>query len=527
MSGRGGSTEAVHAPVTRLDIAEMVREFERQGVRLAADKGQLRFKCTKGALARTDLEALRSAKLDIVRYLENAVDEEDSEPTLEPRRLLTPAPLAWSQLAHWQLSRLGERPAIRQIASAVRLRGRLDTEELESAFVTLVARHEALRTRIVLRSGYLQQDIAADSCFRLQMEDLRTADPLRVDAQIQHAIDALIMQPIDLARGPLLAAQVLKLKHDEAVLIVVMEHTISDAYSMGILLRELFALYAARLSGTQPALPLLPVQFADFAQWRRNALSHWQVRHGAYWARHLSGAERLRLSPEPIPQRARRPGWGTLPIHIGKTHKTQLREWSRLRRTTLVMTVFTVYAALILRWCRVTNGVVQFQSDGRIHPDLQHTIGFVACPLYLRVRLQEGDNFPDLLSRVTEEYCQAVDRVDYSYMESREPRPAFTHNPVFNWVPHEYRIDLSLLSGSDYSLDASPIRFEHPMLKTLDWDAEPFLLLYDTDDEIRGGVHFSLSHITLERMDLFRRHFFLLLDAMLNFPHRRIWDVPL
>ena len=76
-----------------------------------------------------------------------------------PGELSRRAPLAFSQLAHWHLYRLAERPAIRQIASATRLRGRLDLEALQESIRVIVRRHDALRMRVVDLEGAPIQEL--------------------------------------------------------------------------------------------------------------------------------------------------------------------------------------------------------------------------------------------------------------------------------------------------------------------------------------------------------------------------------
>ncbi|WP_333783192.1 condensation domain-containing protein, partial [Xenorhabdus szentirmaii] len=78
--------------------------------------------------------------------------------------------------------------------------------------------------------------------------------------------------PFDLTQGPLIRGQLLQLADEEHVLLFTQHHIISDGWSIGILVRELAALYQAALSGQTASLPPLPVQYADYAVWQRNAL---------------------------------------------------------------------------------------------------------------------------------------------------------------------------------------------------------------------------------------------------------------
>ncbi len=76
------------------------------------------------------------------------------------------------------------------------------------------------------------------------------------------------------------------------MLVLVIHHIVADGWSMGVLWRELAALYAGR--GEQ--LPALPVQYADYAQWQRAVLQGEVLnRQLAYWRARLANLTTLEL----------------------------------------------------------------------------------------------------------------------------------------------------------------------------------------------------------------------------------------
>ena len=76
-------------------------------------------------------------------------------------------------------------------------------------------------------------------------------------------------RPFNLARGPLLRTTLLRLDEQQHVLLMTMHHIVSDGWSMGVLVREMAALYLAFSSGQPSPLPELPLQYADYAVWQR------------------------------------------------------------------------------------------------------------------------------------------------------------------------------------------------------------------------------------------------------------------
>lgn len=506
------------------DVLGAVRE---KGVRLWSENGQLHYKAPKGALTQEEIARLRVSKDQIILHLERAAAAQIAEPRAEPRRWLDHIPLTFSQLAHWNLYRLNERPAIRQVASATRLRGWLNVDALQKSVAEVVRRHDALRTRIVVMNGTPTQVISESSDHELRVDDLTALSGTRCEVEIERRIEQFILESVDVAIDPLFAALLLRLRDDEQVLVVAMEHMISDMYSLNILLRDLFTVYMQALKGRAFSLPEIPVQFPDYAVWQRNSQRLWIEKQGAYWDQRLTGCKRLRFPVDKDLPTATRVGWGTVPIQIGSDLKAELREWCRLKRTTLVMSVFTAYVGLVLRWCDASEAVFKYQSDGRFSPRIENTIGSFAAALYLRIRLLEDDSFVDLMNRAAEEYCRAYEHADFSYMAAQVPRPEFTGNPAFNWVPQVSKIDLSGLDGSENTIKCFPVHFAHPMLKKLDMDNEPTIVLHDTDNEVIGGVHFPLNRFSVNTMERFARNFLVFVGALLRQPNGRVKETVL
>jgi len=464
---------------------------------------------------------------DIVALLERAASAEAGEPTFEPSPGPDHVPLTFSQVAHWNLYQLGQRPAIRQIACATRLLGRLDLDALRSSAAWIFRRHDALRTRIVIYDGLPTQEIDETRDCELNVEELSGLPESFREVEVLRLIESFILKPIDVAAGPLSGVLLLRLGENEHVLIVAMEHMVSDAFSMDILLRELLATYAQILRGRAVSLPKVLVQFGEFALLQRRAQGSLLEKHGPYWNAHLAGCHRVTFPPDYSSLNESRSGWGTVPVQIGRDLKLELRKWCRRMRTTLVMSVLAAYIGLTLRWCNVSEAVIQFQTDGRVSPAIENTIGYFASVLYLRIQCLERDTFVDLLKRIIDEYCKAYEHADYSYMEAQVPRPEFTRNTCFNWVPQGSKVDLSDLDGSEDAIACYPLPFAHPMLRNLERDTEPVILLYDTDGDTVGGIHFPLNRLSKETMERFGRNFLVFIGALLRQPEGRIKDISL
>ncbi|MBJ6766241.1 non-ribosomal peptide synthetase, partial [Myxococcaceae bacterium JPH2] len=161
------------------------------------------------------------------------------------------------------------------------------------SFEALVQRHEALRTTFREQSGAPTQVIHDVSARHFAIIDLRTLSTGLRSAELERVLTNEAQGPFDLARGPLLRTTLVRLAEREHVLVLVMHHIVSDGWSMGILMREMAELYSAFVDARVPALPELPVQYADYAVWQRGWLQGSTLESQLdYWKHQLAGAPR-------------------------------------------------------------------------------------------------------------------------------------------------------------------------------------------------------------------------------------------
>ncbi|HEU0051863.1 MAG TPA: condensation domain-containing protein, partial [Longimicrobium sp.] len=200
-------------------------------------------------------------------------------------------PLSFAQERLWFIDRLEPGSAVYNIPVARRLSGALDASALERALGEIVRRHEALRTVFAEVDGSPVQVVVPFDGFVLPMDDLSGLGEADREAMVRRRGVEEARRAFDLSAGPLFRAALLRLGAEEHVLLLSMHHVVSDGWSMGVLLRELSALYAAYREGRESPLPELTVQYADYAVWQRERLAGEELeRQLAYWKGRLAGA---------------------------------------------------------------------------------------------------------------------------------------------------------------------------------------------------------------------------------------------
>src|SRR5580765_706885 len=132
--------------------------------------------------------------------------------------------------------------------------------------------------------------------FHLLEHDLRGHNDVKAELAALSELEA--EASFDLEAGPLIRGRLIRLAEDEHVLLVTMHHIVSDGWSMGVLVRELNALYRAYGRGGADPLPELEIQYADYAVWQRQWIEGEILQQqAAYWKTTLAGAPALLALP--------------------------------------------------------------------------------------------------------------------------------------------------------------------------------------------------------------------------------------
>lgn len=481
--------EALSRGGSGAEVADLLKGLRARGVRLWEEHGRLRYVAPKGVITPRDIYALKSWSQKILAQLRHPTDL-DSD--LANSRLWY-APLSYTQLARWNAFDLRHRKSLRQIASAIHLQGCLNGSALRESVAIVAAHHDALRTRIVIRDGVPEQQISQASAPTLQ-EMVITDQRDGVKAESSWELEQCVLETVDVLNDPLVCVRLLKTSDYESLLIVAMEHSIADTMSLSILLRDLFTAYRALDRNELVSLPKVEQQFWAYAKAQKAREQRWLESHHSYWSHRLLGGTGVRF-PQASGGAPGVGGWGIAPVCLSSECVAAFRSSCVSRRTTLSLGIFSVFAALILRWSGLQNGVLQFQSNGRFGKEVENTIGFFASALYLRLDLHANDRLADLLVRVTQEYCAAHEHADLSYFEAQPLRPPFIDAVCFNWIPRDgdLSIDSTAHGGIDGGIACRAIPIVEPWLKGLNVDGEPIVLLRETDVGISGGIYFPMS----------------------------------
>ncbi|HST59834.1 MAG TPA: condensation domain-containing protein, partial [Longimicrobium sp.] len=426
-------------------------------------------------------------------------------PAAIPARGAGPAPLSFAQERLWFLDRREPGNAFYNLPNAVRLRGALDGAALERALGEIVRRHEALRTVFAEADGSPVQTIAPFGGFALPVEDLSGRGEADREAAARDRVQEEARRAFDLSAGPLFRASLLRLDAEEHVLLLSMHHIVSDGWSMGVLLRELSALYTAYREGRESPLAELPVQYADYAVWQREQLEGEGLeRQLAYWRERLGGAPELLELPTDHPRPAVQTYRGaTVPVDLAPELLERLRALGRSEGATLYMTLLAAFQVLLSKYSGSEDIVVGSPIAGRMKKEVEELIGLFVNTLVLRTDLSGDPSFRETLRRAREVTLGAYAHQEVPFeklVAELQPERTLSHSPLFQVL-----FQLDKAGGGGGALPGLRARSAGAEQATAQFDLSLELaatpqglrgrLIYSTDLFERGTAERMLGHL--------------------------------
>src|SRR5215831_8450157 len=416
------------------------------------------------------------------------------------------APVSFAQQRMWFLHQLEPESAAYNIQAAVRIQGNLNVRALEQSLNEVVRRHESLRSSFVMINERVLQVINPELKLELGEIDLRTLPPGQREKEVQRLARQIAGTPFDVELAPLLRADLLRLDHEEYVLVLLMDHIISDGWSMGVLIQELCVLYQVYSLRQPSPLPELEIQYVDYAQWQREYLTGDVLKEQLeYWKRQLSDASPVLDLPADRsrpPLQSDRGATEVLELSPGLTEK--LKALSQQQGATLFMTLLAAFQVFLYRLTGQSDLSVGAPVAGRTQPETENLVGCFVNTLVLRSVLSGHASFIEVLNRAREVTLEAQSHQDVPFellVEELQPERNLGHSPFFQVMlvlhPPLPEIKLPGLRIKQIELENDTAKFElmfsfRESEQGLSWFLEYRTDRFDSATVKRLGVRFKL-----------------------------------
>ncbi len=434
-------------------------------------------------------------------------------------------PLSFAQQRIWFLDKFEQNSSFYNLPATVRIRGALNLIALEKSLLEVTRRHEVLRTTFTMIDGQPVQVISPESQFTLPLTDLGHLPPDERDAEAQRLALEEAERPFDLSTGPLMRARVLRLSREDHFLLLSMHHIVSDGWSMGVLIREVAALYDAYAVGAESPLADLSIQYGDYAVWQREWLQGEILEQQlAYWRKQLAGVPPVLELPTDYPRPAVKTFNGAaVSLKLPRGLSEELKALSRREGVTLFMSLLTAFELLLWRYSGQEDIAIGTAVAHRTRAELEALIGFFVNTLVLRTEVSGNLTFRELMQRVKETALGAFAHQDVPFeklVEELAPERNLSFTPFFQVV---------------FSLENTPspeIRLRDLQLTVLGTERttakfDIVLVTWETAEGLEGSLEYNTDLYEEATMQRLLRHFETLLEGVVTSPDAQIADLPL
>ncbi|WP_339915800.1 condensation domain-containing protein, partial [uncultured Brevundimonas sp.] len=418
----------------------------------------------------------------------------------------------------------GVQSATYNVTAALGLDGALDETALRAALCALTARHESLRMNVRTEAGQPVL-LLREAYDPLIVEDLALETGEDRDAVLRARAAAHAAAPFDLATEPLLRLTLLRIGESRQVLLVNLHHIAADGWSLGVLVRDLSALYAAALADEPCALPPLPVQYADYAAWQRDWLSGAVLEQQiAYWRDRLADAPALLELPADRPRPATRTcRGGHRALTLAPELTDRLEAFSRAKGVTLFMTLLAGFKTLLHRYSGQQDILVGSPIANRTHAQTEELVGFFVNTLVLRSTVTRETSFEALLSRVRETALDAYAHQDLPFetlVNELQPERSLSHSPLF-----QVMFALQNAPQEELRLGDAVIQTLAPDLGTAKFDLT--LSIEAGPQGLTCNWEYAGDLFDPSRIDRMAAHYSTLLESLLAAPEAPAGTLPL
>ncbi|HZI13113.1 MAG TPA: amino acid adenylation domain-containing protein [Myxococcus sp.] len=432
--------------------------------------------------------------------------------------------LSFSQQRLWFLEQLAPGSAHYNQPAALRLEGALDIAVLQQSFNELVRRHEALRTTFHAEEGRPVQRIRAPKGMPLQLIELGAVPMAGREQEVFRLLHQEAQRPFDLSEGSLIRGVLLRVEEREHVLLLVMHHIVSDGWSMGVLIREVAALYEAFSQGRPSPLPPLPLQYVDYAVWQREWLQGATLEeHLAWWRTELRGAAQvLELPTDKLRPEVQSLQGASLPVHLSRALTGQVKALAQRENATPFMVLLAAYGVLLQQLSGQDDVCIGSPIAGRSRQELEGLIGFFVNTLVLRVRMEADPSFRQLLGRVRESTLGAYAHQDVPFeklVDELQPQRSLGRSPLV-------QVALSLQSSPGAALNLHGMTLRPIELASSTVKFELGLSLAETEHGFSGAFEYSTELFEARTVERLARRLEVVLQAAVDAPEQRLSQLP-
>ena len=503
-----------------INIESFLSHLRSLDIQLSVESGRLKLNAPKGAVSATLRERIKRYKTEIIRFHQSNATHVTGITQLSRQE---PLPCSFAQQRLWLLDRLEPNSYAYNIPVFLRALGELQIPVLKTAVNDIIQRHESLRTVFREPEGETsepRQWVLPVVNIDTPVTDLSRLPENEAEAKIRELAINNVEAPFDLAQGPLLRLNILKISDQHHVLLFTVHHIVFDGLSLDIFLKELHTLYSDFCQQLPSPLQDLDIHYADFSVWQRDRLTgkHLQE-HLDFWRDGLAGAPPVLGLPTDHPRPTVQSYAGARQcFDVDAVTTRKLRALSQQNDATLFMAFHTALAILLARYTSNNDIVIGVPVANRNHRQLEALIGFFANTMVLRSEVKAECSFNELLAQIKTHDLQAFKYQELPFeklVSELKIERSMSHSPLFQ-VLYSYQ-NAHTEGFSLPGVDMLPLEFDYTVSK---FDLS--FIVREHQDKFTVILEYSTALFEASTIERMMGHLRTLMDAIVEQPE---WPV--
>lgn len=303
------------------------------------------------------------------------------------------APLSSGEYRLWFLERLFPGTPRYHVHCGIRFLGRLEVQRLQQCILRLFENHPILRAAYPMGSSGPRRVIAPFVAQPVPFCDLSAYSEEARQAAWEQLELSQASAPFDLQHGPLYRHRLVRFSDTEHCWILTQHHAITDGWSVGLIFREIAALYASDdVSTTSPRR----AGYEQFVDWERSQREDPDFeRHIGYWRKRLDGIDDLNFPTDRPPPKERTGRGDVVRFQLGAQATTRVDRLAQALRATRSTVLLAAFATLVGRFARQEDFAVAVAHTGAWRRRFLRELGFFVNTVPVRLQLHEGASFAD------------------------------------------------------------------------------------------------------------------------------------
>lgn len=442
--------------------------------------------------------------------------------------------LSFAQQRLWFIEEYEEGSNAYNIPILYQIPPNINLDGLKYALQNIIKRHEVLRSTIneLEQTHYNATQIVHEAELEIQEEILTQKI---TEVKFNTIIKKEIQQPFDLRHKYPIRIKIYKKKlsikndithKEERFLLVNMHHIASDGWSIEIFEKELFEFYCAFIEKRSVNLPLLEIQYKDYAVWQRSYLANDSIvlkEQLAYWKKKLMGYRELDLTLDYSRPTHKDYSGANMFFYIPVTLSTKLRELTKLKGTTLHTILLSIFNILLSKYTNQEEIVIGSPIANRHHQQTENLIGFFVNTQVHRTVIKKNQTFANLLKETHKNQIEAQLHQDIPFeklIDELKVEREVSRHPIFQVMFGVQSFGAS--SDNNNILVRTNLANNYRVAKF-----DLTLMLDDKLETIRGNFNYATSLFKNSTIKCFEKYYIHLIKQLLDEPNKIIKDISL